>query len=759
MTWRWLPWKFVLRRLVRSWGFVDPLAVINRLEQLSQPSEVTAPIELLRAGAILHARGLLNATVFQSRPDWIWPYWVRRQFDPSDVSYTPRAFSLTYVNLSHRNWTAVGLPGCRAYPIVDPRGMVTPFFAGWSIDAWIVDEDGRNLLPPRVDDGVRQELLLEEDLTVRTDIRQDGRTLARRTSVRGGADTAICHIDVTAGSDTPAWLAIVLRPYNPEGVGFLRSVEWEEEAHRWRIDRSAFVRFDRPPDRHLTSTFREGDVHTDLLAREPSTEATCNVEMATAAALYRIEPRADREVSLEIDLSDDRESRPLFPIGSSSWNRELEGTCDLQIPDDWMQHLFRSAVRTVILHSPRDAYPGPYTYKRFWYRDAAYIVHALMGAGCCGRAETVLDRFLDDQKRSGFFCSQNGEWDANGQALWSFARFCELTATEPKPSWRRAVRRGARWILSKRLPGDGAEAHAGLLPAGFSAEHLGPNDYHFWDDYWSAAGLRGAADLVEDRHPDEARRYRHEADGLLRAVERSLLTAGVGESSPLPTSPYRRPDSASVGSLVAGYPLRLLSAGDPRLAATARFLLERYRHRGAYYHDIVHAGINAYLSLHIAQVLLRAGDPRFFEIVRAVADLASPTGQWPEAIHPRSLGGCMGDGQHVWAASDWLMMLRNMFVREEEGRLVLVSGIPEEWLASGEEMRLGPTPTPQGPLTVTVVPASDRVTVRVEAEQRPDAPPALVRLVSGEEATLSQGEDHVTVRRAREPKSTKGRNP
>ena len=72
---------------------------------------------------------------------------------------------------------------------------------------------------------------------------------------------------------------------------------------------------------------------------------------------------------------------------------------------------------------------------------------------------------------------------------------------------------------------------------------------------------------------------------------------------------------------------------------------------GGFFHDMTHSGINPYLTLHLAQVLLRAGDPRYFSLMTAVAKLASPTGQWPESVHPRTGGGCMGDGQHVWAAA------------------------------------------------------------------------------------------------------------
>jgi hypothetical protein len=139
---------------------------------------------------------------------------------------------------------------------------------------------------------------------------------------------------------------------------------------------------------------------------------------------------------------------------------------------------------------------------------------------------------------------------------------------------------------------------------------------------------------------------------------------------------------------------------------------------------MIHSGINAYLTLHLAQVLLRAGDGRHEGLIRAVAELASPTGQWPEAIHPHTGGGCMGDGQHVWAAAEWVLMMRSLFVREEGDRLVLGSGLTPEWLGSREAMRLGPTPTPYGPVTVRVEPHDAGAHVRWEAAWR-GAPPAI----------------------------------
>jgi hypothetical protein len=171
----------------------------------------------------------------------------------------------------------------------------------------------------------------------------------------------------------------------------------------------------------------------------------------------------------------------------------------------------------------------------------------------------------------------------------------------------------------------------------------------------------------------------------------------------IPASPYRRLDAGAIGSIVCGYPLHLVPPDDPRLTDTVNFLLTNCFVDGAFFQDMIHSGLNAYLTLEVAQILLRAGNPRYRDLIASVADLASPTGQWPEAIHPRTGGGCMGDGHHVWASAEWVLMIRNCMVLEgDPGVLILGSGIVEEWIGTAEPLRFGPTPTPYGDLSLTV---------------------------------------------------------
>jgi hypothetical protein len=182
-------------------------------------------------------------------------------------------------------------------------------------------------------------------------------------------------------------------------------------------------------------------------------------------------------------------------------------------------------------------------------------------------------------------------------------------------------------------------------------------------------------------------------------------------------------DAGAVGSLVADYPLQLYPPADRRIMATVEALFRGYFHKGGFFQDIIHSGINAYLTLDIAQTLLRAGDPRYRDLVETVARLATATGQWPEAIHPQTLGGCMGDGQHGWAAAEWAMMIRSLFAREEGERLVVGSGLFAEWFDTDEDLLFGPTLTPWGPVTIRVVRPRAGPTLAIEGRWRGAAPP------------------------------------
>ncbi len=750
----WFPWKYIIRTVARAHGFLDPIILLSHISKFSQPSEVAEPIELLRAGVVFHARGLINSRVIQHNLDWVWPYWIERQFDPKDDSFVPRAFSLTHVNLTHRNWTAIGIPNCDALPIVDPRGLLTPFLDKWSLDTWIMTHEGLVLLPSRMKTA-QQKLDLNAGLKVVTKAKINDLILITHAKVSNSNGEPMCKLTIEADSKDAAWVIISLRPYNPEGISFIYDAKLSEDRKIWSVDKTSTILFDQPVDRHHASTYRNGDVYIHLHDTNEQFSSHCDVGMVTAAALFKLEPGKHRKINLRIPLDE----RPINPSlhskslsSSASWSECLQTKCQLQIPDKHMQQLYEIAVRTLILCSPDEVYPGPYTYKRFWYRDATFIVYGLLCAGLVERAEQALLRFPKHQDRSGYFHSQQGEWDSNGEVLWILRRFYELTNRLPQDvDWWPIIRRGAKWIINKRMPEDNTSLHAGLLPAGFSAEHLGPSDFYYWDDFWSIAGLEAGSGFAQifNKEKDQ-QEFADETNSLSHAVNNSLNQVAIQiDRAAMPASPHRRLDAGAIGSLAAGYPLQIFSATDTRLLDTAEFLLDQCFVDGGFFQDMIHSGINPYLTLHVAQVLLRAGDKRFINLINKVAELASPTGQWPEAIHPRTLGGCMGDGQHAWAAAEWIIMLRNCFVREEGEHLVLCAGIPSQWLSKEEDLYFGPAYTSFGKIKIWIKPRYDKITVSWECAWYKKPTKIEVRLFEHSPATTSTNSNSVELIQAK----------
>ncbi|MGE0861458.1 MAG: hypothetical protein AB7I01_23620, partial [Gammaproteobacteria bacterium] len=284
---RWQPWQTLLRRAAAAQGFLDPLTLLGQLRQFAQPGEVEHPVELLRAGAVMHARGLLNARVIQHNLDWHWPWWVRRQYDPRDAAFTSRGFSLTHINGSWRSWSAIGLPDVDANPVVDPAGLLTPHWDGWSLDVWAVGDDGAWLVPATVETRA-QRLDMQPGCAVVTRSHLDATLVLETRAECVWLDDAPCWtLDCALETRAGAWLVAALRPFNPEGVSFVSRVALVGDS--WQVNGDTAVRFSATPSRHAVSCYGDGDVAARWDdARAWRREVTCAQGMASAAAGVRV---------------------------------------------------------------------------------------------------------------------------------------------------------------------------------------------------------------------------------------------------------------------------------------------------------------------------------------------------------------------------------------------------------------------------------------------------------------------------------------
>jgi hypothetical protein len=709
-------WRaFLLRRLLGRMRIGnDIVRHLTSFQRLGERLEVQPPGEMLPVGARTVFRAIRTRGAAQIKPDWLWPYWIERQTDPLSPSFVPRGHLPFLTNLTHRNWTMVGNVASPWEAIVDPRGLVTPWFDGPSLDWWIGADDRWHL--PSREVAVRQGLV-DAMPVVETAMRiPSGDAVQRVYCVQAGTEELVV-VEVENQSPVPVAVCFALRPYNPEGLAVIERITMEGEAVL--ADGRPALLLPRPPGRMAVCTFADGDSATVVTSGQAGAGLDAAIRdpagLAQAAFVYPLPHRATIRVAMplvqerktrrrglarrRVEALPDIDLSALAPsaVVARGWRAQLQRGMQVSLPDERLQQAVdANRAYMLLFHDGDEITPGPFNYHRFWFRDAAYQLAALDRWGFHEEVAEVLRSYPHRQHPDGFFSSQRLEWDSNGAALFAIAEHHRLTRDdELLRALLPSVHRGARWIRRKRRERRrrGPEVQ-GLLPAGISAEHLGPFDFYYWDDLWAWRGLLDAAELFSAVGDGEkAAAFTAVAGELQSALFASLgLVAQRLGQSVMPAGPNRGLDAGMIGSLAACWPLRLLAADDPLVLNTADAIRDRFCVGDAFFQGISHTGLGTYLTLQLAFVELEAGDPRAWSRLRWMLDAATPTFTWPEAIHPQLGGGCMGDGHHGWAAADFLAFVRNALVRETpDGSVAVLSVLPERWAGQPVEVRGAPT--------------------------------------------------------------------
>lgn len=678
--------------------------------------------------------------------DWVWPYWLERQIDPTSPAFVPRGHLPSLTNVTARNWTAVGNVSSPSRAIVDPRGLVTPWYDGWSLDWWIGGDDRWHF--PSRDTGVRQRLVANSPV-VETAMRVPGGDAVHRVyAVRDGSDE-LAIVEIENASSVPFAVALAVRPANPEGLAVVERIDLHGTTVT--VDGRPALLLPRAPSRVAASTFHDGDsaqVVTSGAAGPVETwpaNLRCEAGLAQAAFVFPLAHRATMRVAIPLVPAGRRTRRrgaaraPALPARVPSaadvargWARQTDRGMRLALPEGRLADAVEANRRYLLLFHDGDAVtPGSSTYHRFGFRDAAYILGAMGGYGFHAEVAQVLHSYGDRQRVDGCFFSRRQEWDSNGAALYSLAEHWRLTRdTDVLEGLDHVVAKAAHWIErkrhSKRRPRD--ESVQGLLPAGISAEHLGPFDFSYWDDFWAWRGLLDAATLLGALdQPDAAADISGLASALAADVRASLtLVARRRGDQIIPAGPRRDVDPGIIGSLVACWPLALIPATDPAMAATMAAVQERFTVGDAFYQGISHTGLATYLTMHLAFVELEAGDRRALDRLAWLLGAATPTFTWPEAIHPRLGGGCLGDGHDGRAAAEFLSFVRALLVREVDGGLALLSMLPPEWV--GQPIEVHDAPTHAGRLSFAIRWHGPRPALLWELVPHADVAPGSVRI-------------------------------
>lgn len=668
------------------------------------------------------AKGLASA-----HPDWSLPAWADGK---------PPA------------WTILGLPGGKSRVLLAADGSFSP--AGqYTVSYWLYDQDRRQLVVPQRA-GPRSKLteglpIAQTEWSDAGVVVKQTLVVSRLRSFAVGPwrlsflgitigpwriplldrtigtgeqnDVAVSHIRVqNQGVQTRHLLVYAaIRAYGVDpDVTPLRSLEYRPDNQAMLVDGQLGVVASVKAEAAGVSDLRSGDVSGFAARGEVPAGTSVNDPEALASGALRYALVLPNSKVFDLTLAMPLQPAP-FSAGAArslqyldsadavaeqqqGWHRLLRGA-DLHLVALHVQDAYYASLAYLLLDQDGGVLtPGPLSYHDLYVRDAAYMAEALLRAGLGDQVRPTLERLLAAQRPDGEFppvvradgsTSGQPEYDSQGEGIHALMEYYRFRHDQ---AWLQrsypAIQRAAQFLMALRAKNTATDPTLrGILPPSYSAEDLGPPEWHhYWDNYWALIGLRDAADAARalGQADDQATFERERAaleqalSASIRAVMRQQRVTAIPNAPEDPDSP--RMARASSPILWPG----LLTQFDPDLVRHSfqeyndRFLRPTgggYRLNG---HDYwPYAGMDVahgFLLLGMREELWKALD-------WALTHQTLPDDfAWAEAVDPDRGGLAAGDMPHGWAAAAYVSLLRDMLLYENGDQLEIAAGVPSSWI-------------------------------------------------------------------------------
>jgi hypothetical protein len=352
----------------------------------------------------------------------------------------------------------------------------------------------------------------------------------------------------------------------------------------------------------------------------------------------------------------------------AGWHTQSGRGLRLVLPDDRLAGLVDRARRHLLLvPGGNDLVSVPD--QLLDYPNACSVLGALDAYGYHDEVDRVLDGWPDRQAGDGWFIGEPARGDRNGAALAALGRHRRLLAALDGDGDADATESGDEelaFCVSRAARAlDKALDPRGRAPA-----------ISWRDAAWSIEGWRHAAALLDGMGQPDAAALVRSASWPARVLAGRSPVGGPG--TPL-----------DVGGLD-------LVGGDPWPDGLAELVDAIRGHLdvdGGVLDPVGPRGLVPAATARLARAELALGldvaDP--WRRLGWLAERSTPTGTWPEVVHPRTGRGIAGAGHDPTATAEVLRLVRELLVVETADGLALAAGCPPDWFGQGLEVHDAPT--------------------------------------------------------------------
>mgnify|MGYP006277709935 CR=1 FL=1 len=395
------------------------------------------------------------------------------------------------------------------------------------------------------------------------------------------------------------------------------------------------------------------------------------------------------------------------------WEKRINGW-KIEVPDDRLSEIIRSNLAYLLINADGPAIqPGSRNYQHSWIRDGAVSATALLRFGQVEQVEKYIDWFSELVSEDGFvpfivnvrtgvppgWAGDWKEYDSFGEYVFAVRQYVEFTGDREKlrKAWPEiiAALEKAKSLRRERMTEQYENTpYYGILPESNSHEGYFPAKHSYWDDFWAIKGFHDGAVLAGYLgRPGEAKWMKKEAAALEKSLVDSMKK--VMQRDDLDTLPACvelgdfDPTSTAIGIMAADQrnnlpPEALVNTFEKYYEGCVDRMKEK---SGAQYTPYEVRNISALIRLGEKEKAWKLLDWFLQDAVRPF--------QWnhmAEVVHddPRT-PSYIGDMPHTWVGAGLINAIRDIFVYEERGKLVLANGIPDHWLKERIKVRNLPT--------------------------------------------------------------------
>jgi hypothetical protein len=672
-------------------------------------------------------------------------------------------------------WTVMGLPDDRVESLLDEYGNLEPINNGFSVAPFVyINDKLHSALDAK---KLRQELEKGYLPMPRVTWDLETVQLQVQAYTHGTASNATTYaryiLRNTSATIATGKLYLAIRPVqiNPPwqygGLSPIKSMAFtnKDEGATIRVNNADKIVSLMMPSGFGARAFDMGDVVEDLQqGRLPGQLKVDNAgDLISGALAYEFRLLPGQEVSTIIaaplhGTKDDivnleqmtfvenvdpiRALQNAFDFRMESlkkfWDARI-GDAVIDIPDKDVANTIRSQIAYILINRDGPAIqPGSRNYNRSWMRDGSMTSVSMLRMGVvepvrefiewytpritpAGLVPPILDN--NGQVNTGF--GSNLEYDSQGQYLYLIMEYYRLTGDRTfLEEHFDAMHRAMKFMVTLRertmapdhMAGEPArERFYGILPPSISHEGYSTPVHSYWDDFFALRGWKDGAAAAEELGHAEIAAWAREQYEALKASVRTSLNATIQHFNIryIPGC-AEKGDMDATSTAIAISPCYELDV-MPRKELDTTFDM--------YYADLERRAQPGWESTYTPYELrsitafIALGHPeRGAKLLDYLMGHRRPLGfnHLAEVVMgDERKGGYIGDMPHTWVGSGLVNAVREMIVDEQGGKLVVLNGVPPDWLTRGNGVRVECLPTHFGRLDLTASAKDKTLTVKL----------------------------------------------